>query len=40
MFKHLHYHKGGMDMTDYSVVLVIGSFLILTYYIGYTIVNR
>ncbi|WP_285858569.1 hypothetical protein [Neobacillus niacini] len=30
---------GGKTMTDYSVVLIIGSILILSYFIGYTIIK-
>lgn len=37
--KVFYSNRGGMNMADYEIVNIIGSIMILTYYIGYTIVK-
>lgn len=39
VYRYLLKKMGWVSMSDYSVVLAIGSILILTYYIGYTILK-
>ncbi|MDF2854583.1 MAG: hypothetical protein K0Q87_434 [Neobacillus sp.] len=37
--KVFYSNRGGMNMADFEIVNIIGSIMILTYFIGYTIIK-